>query len=289
MGVLPGWWLGKADGRYPEPYISEERWDKELRAAGFNGNDAVAHDGYLNNNIIAMPSTPSPGSNRLTLLCVDQQAASVAKIEASLREKGYEVDYCTIDEIPPPQQDVLSLLDLDHPFLHDAGEAEFKAFVKFVHQVKETGLLWVTGACQVSCRDPKYALIHGVARVCRTEMSMDFGVLELESFNNDALNVVPNVFREFDARLHETDVDPTLEWAYAYGRVLISRYHFIDISEKMKSIEDPTAVRKLEMHRPGLASTLYWKQVENPPLGDNDVEFEVRAVGLNFKVSNFDN
>lgn len=92
MGVLPGWWLGKADGRPIEPYISPERWDKELLAAGFDGVDAVHHDGYLDNNIIAMPSRPPRSSDRLSLLCVDPKAPYVETIAAGLRSKGYELD-----------------------------------------------------------------------------------------------------------------------------------------------------------------------------------------------------
>jgi hypothetical protein len=284
MGVLPGWWLGEADDRFSEPYIPVTRWDKELRAAGFDGVNAASHDGYLNENIIALPTRPLRSSTRLTILCGDKEDKRVAEIDKCFCDMGYVIDYCSITEIPPPQQDILSLLDLERPFLHDANEVDFDAFVSFMRSIKGSGLLWITGASQIACRNPKYALVLGLARVCRTEMSMDFGTLELENFEQTALGTVLAVFQEFEARLHEPQSHPTLEWAYSNGDVQISRYHYIEISEELKVKRDQTAARKLEMHRTGLAN-MYWKQTEAHPLEDYEVEIAVRAVGLNFKVN----
>jgi hypothetical protein len=136
----------------------------------------------------------------------------------------------------------------------------------------------------VACRDPSYALVLGLALVCRTEISIDFGTLELENFEQGALDIVPAVLYEFQGRTDEPNSNPTLEWAYANGRVLISRYHFVSVSEELKVIKDPTAARKLEIHRPGLAN-MYLKQTEVDPPKDHEIEIAVRAVGSNFKVS----
>lgn len=57
MGILPGWWLGQADGRFPDPYVSSKRWEKELRDVGFDV-DATVYDGFMNNYIVARPSLP---------------------------------------------------------------------------------------------------------------------------------------------------------------------------------------------------------------------------------------
>jgi hypothetical protein len=44
FGNFVGWWLGKADGRNWEPYVQPERWDAELKEAGFTGVDAFVPD-----------------------------------------------------------------------------------------------------------------------------------------------------------------------------------------------------------------------------------------------------
>ena len=290
MGVLSGWWLGAADGRSDEPYISAERWEKELRGAGFDGIDSVHHDGYLDNNIIAMPARPALASRRITVLCVDPEAPKVQTIAKGLQGKGFELDFCKVGQTPTAEQDAISLLDLDHPFLYSANETEFLWFVKVVDCVKgagenHNGILWVTGACQVNCTEPKYALITGVSRVCRTERQMDFGTFELDSFDEKTLAVVPEVYDEFSQRSHEESMTPDVEWAYDSGKVMVSRYHFIDVAEGMKNttVTPEVSTKKLAINKPGVLSTLAWEELELPTLGPNDVECEVKAVGLNFK------
>ncbi|PKK49165.1 hypothetical protein CI102_7231 [Trichoderma harzianum] len=41
---LPGWWLGRDDGRIYCPTTDEERWNKDLLATGFSGVDAAYRD-----------------------------------------------------------------------------------------------------------------------------------------------------------------------------------------------------------------------------------------------------
>lgn len=290
MGVLSGWWFGTADGRPDEPYVPAERWEKELREAGFDGIDSVHHDGYLHNNIIAMPRRPDVASRRTTLLCVDPKAPQVQTIVKGLEDKGFEVEFCEVGQMPTADQDAISLLDLDHPFLYSANEAEFLWFARVVDRVNgseenHNGILWVTGSCQVNCTEPKYALITGVSRVCRTERQMDFGTFELNSFDEGTLAVVPEVYDEFSQRSHEESMTPDVEWAYDSGKVMVSRYHFIDVAEGLKNTTVPLEVstKKLAIKKPGVLGTLSWEELELPDLDANDVECEVKAVGLNFK------
>lgn len=286
MGVLPGWWLGEADSRFSEPYITSDRWDKELRSAGFAGTDVLNHDGYLNNNIIAMPTETNVRDTRVTLLHSSAGDSLADLVSRSLRAEGYEIDYCSIEKPvpPPPRQDIVSILDLEGPFFHELDEPRFKAFQNLLSQVQDSGILWLTSVYQVGCRDPRYAMVSGIARVLRTEMSLDFATLELEDFDVANIRVVPSVVREFQRRISEADVSPTSEWAHVGGKALISRYHYIGVAEELKDRSNKLAVRKLEQHRPGLADSLYWKPVSAPGLADDEVQVDVRAVGLNFKV-----
>jgi hypothetical protein len=153
---------------------------------------------------------------------------------------GYQIDFCRVGETPPSGQDAISVLDLDHPFLYSANEAEFQWFVEIVDYVKgfgdeSFGILWVTGACQFNCRDPRYALIMGVSRVCHTERQMDIGTFELESFNDKALETVPEVCHEFNQRSHEPYMSPNVEWASENETVMVGRCHFIDVVEGIKT------------------------------------------------------
>lgn len=305
MGVLPGWWLGSDDGRHAEPYISSERWDAELRRAGFAGAGAVAYDGYLNNNIIAVPAEADDAHRpkRVTLLHLGDGPGDEPALEAltaELRGAGFAVDAHpfggSVDALPPGQ-DVIAALDFTRPFFHDLAEGQLAQFQELVREAgsRQCGILWVTGASQVGCVDPRYAPVIGVARVLRNETGVNFATLELEDFSG-ALSFVPGVLGEFQRRLRsgegqEAPVSPESEWAVAGGKVLTSRYHFVKVPEELKTC-GPSAgdgnsmgvIKKLEQHRAGLASTLFWKEMPEPSLGSGMVRVTPMAVGMNFKV-----
>ncbi len=58
-GSFSGWWLGEDDGRPHEPYIRVDRWDEELRAAGFSGVETAVYE-MSSPTACWPPSCPSP-------------------------------------------------------------------------------------------------------------------------------------------------------------------------------------------------------------------------------------
>lgn len=326
MGVLPGWWLGKDDFRYPEPYIDGQRWCEELRKVGLS-RTSVIYDGYLNNNIIAMSDVEDDlvtGSRNIVLLVSSSAHAEEAKLGASqptrdlqdaLIEAGYNVKRIPLDHasLQPlsHNQYVISALDLTNPFFSLLDQTQFEQFQSFIKQVKQShgSIFWVTGACQAGAVDPRFAPVVGVARVLRTELDIDFALLEVpqSEWVSKLAIIAPRVFKEFQherrliepiyaddkqsAKYQDRDggTNPESEWAHVDGRILIGRYHFVNINEELNTkisrqsmLNRP--VRKLEQHKPGLTSTLCWKAIEALPLGNDEVRVTVKAVGLNFKV-----
>ena len=231
-----------------------------------------------------MPA-PNPSTKRLTILCKRESEKHVQELSKLLRERSYELDYCTLEQMPKPGQDIISLLDIEAPFLHSATAKEFEAFRDFVTRLEGSGILWVTGAAQIRCHDPKYSLILGMARTIRNEMLMDFGTLELEKFDSDGWKATANVLHEFGHRVRDPDHDPVLEYAYSDGKVQIGKYHWISVSKELLDFKHDSHPRKLEIGRPGILHTLAWKQEEPVDLKSDWVEVETRAVGLNFKVA----
>lgn len=283
MGVLPGWWLGDEDGRSVEPYVSPERWDKELKRAGFGGVDSVAYDGHLLNNIIARPARKEK-SKRLTILCKERSGLPMDTIVQSFTDNAYEIDFCSLDQTPKAGQDILSVLDINTPFLFSASGQDFAAFKGFIARIQDARILWVTGASQINCRDPNYSLILGVARTIRNETGKDFATLELDSFEDlKAWATTVHVFHEFRHRFQDSDNDPDFEYVYSDGRVQVGRFHWTNVSEQLKAVKDPSHPQKLDIGRPGILQTLNWKQEEFTELAGNEVQIETRAVGLNFK------
>ena len=290
MGVLPGWWLGEADGRVDEPYIGHERWEQDLTKAGFAGVDTFFQDQdspyQFNAHIVARPSLSEDVPNKVSFLVGDRKSPKVLGIEKAFVAKGYKVEYCTLEQGPTARTDVLALLDLEKPFLHDANEQDFKKFVKFVHGLSSSKLLWVTGASQVNVKDPRYAVILGMARAIRTELGAFFGTLELEDFQSDAWPSVADVFAKFQrpSGPDQSDLDADVEYARSNGLINTPRFHWITMGQELSKPKD-TAMKGLWVGKPGLIQTLEWRPFDFPDLSPDHVEVDVRAAGLNFKVS----
>ncbi|EQB56385.1 KR domain-containing protein [Colletotrichum gloeosporioides Cg-14] len=288
FGVIPGWWLGEADGRVSTPHVSFERWKKELSDSGF-GDISNSFDGYTNNNIFCRPSQPVPSSTRVTLL--KHRGQDTQQLLESLRRASYAVDEYTLEDSEAsltPAQDVISILDAVSPFFASLTEerfAHFQRFVKNAHD-SDSGILWLTGQCQVGEKiQSEYAALFGLARVLRTELGLDLATLELESLSPAAIaHVVPRVCNEFEKRVkNDPDSNPEYEWAAVDGKILISRYHHVNLTAESRVLPDKMRVRKLAQHKPGLTDTLYWKPMIDPVLDKDEVKIEVKAVGMNYK------
>lgn len=290
MGVLPGWWLGEEDGRVDEPYVGQERWQQNLIKAGFAGVDTFFQDQdspyQFNAHIVARPSLAESSSRKVSFLIGDDKSPKALEIEKAFVAKGYTVEYCTLEQGSPARTDVLALLDLEKPFLHDAKESDFLDFVKFVHGLGSSKLLWVTGASQVNVKDPRYALILGMARAIRTELGAFFGTLELEDFLSDAWPHIASVFEKFQrpSGLDQSDLDADVEYALSNGLINIPRFHWITVGQELSRPRD-TAMKGLWVGKPGLIQSLEWRPFDFADMSPDHVEVDVRATGLNFKVS----
>lgn len=207
--ALEGWWLGADDSRPLESYVPAERWDEDLRSARFAGIERLVYDGYLNNSIVAMPSTLTNKPKRVTLLIRDPGVSlhdPVSGLERHLVQSGYRFDRLTLEEFlireVPQDLDIVPALDLDGPFFKDLEEHKFRLRERFVRKVREEdhGVLWLTRASQVTTfADPEYGMVIGMARMLRNEADLDFATVEMESLDSSNLECVLSDRRLADA------------------------------------------------------------------------------------------
>ncbi|KAI9657994.1 MAG: Type I Iterative PKS [Bathelium mastoideum] len=282
MGVLPGWWLGEHDGRTEEPYIPPSKWEKHLCEAGFDGIDSFQHDNQYNANMVAVATQPSTRP-RVTLLCRNLSAPHVAEASRVLRGRGYELDFCKWGEVPPPQQDIVALVDVENAFLHEMDEKGFDEFKQILQNLRGSGILWVTGLAQVKCLDPRYGMILGMARTIRTELSLDVATMELEKFDSQGWEAVAAVLPEFQRRSDYGEIRPSLEWTYVDGFIQVGRYHWISVTKQLSVASSRGSARKLEVGKRGFLNSLYWKRYTPPEPDGNFVQIRNYAAGLNFK------
>lgn len=304
FGTLPGWWYGGEDGRVWEPCVSPDRWDRELRAAGFDGLDSVTLDAEEPHQLNAIMLARRPGKDDqrretrkkgVTLLGEsgpprgkgEQEVFGlIDALERQLHDQGYAVHRCrlgALDELPAAQ-DIICLADLERPFFEDMDAARYQAFQDLVGRLDGSrGMLWVTRPSQVQCQDPRYAQVVGTARAIRAELLVDLAVCEVDTAGT-SFGRVADVFAHFQTRA-DSDVEEALQPEYEYaivnGRVNVGRIYPFSLADSMPS--DRLDRAQLEMTKPGRLSSFQWTARAAKPVAGDDIEVEVYAAGLNFR------
>ncbi|KAK9385501.1 KR domain-containing protein [Lipomyces mesembrius] len=198
---------------------------------------------------------------------------------------GYHVDRCYFGEIPRPSQDIISLLDLEKPFINNIAKDKFEQFKAFLDNLGTSGILWITRSIQMRPEDPDHSLFLGLARTIRCELSIPLTTLELDTIDTYAFDAIVNVFHKFQGRDITAQVDPDWEFALHSRQIYIGRYHWISVNEELASMTDSHRQPiKLEIARPGLLHSLNWVRYPLRALGADEVVVEPKFfVGMNFK------
>ena len=288
MGPLVGWWLSE-DGREHEPYVSHQVWHEKLLQSGFSGVEAYAFDGNMSNSIIARPVAPPVEKlTKVSIVCGDPTHPKVTEATNFLQETGLDLEFVQLGQPLSPGRPAVFLMDLEEPFLANITEDRFDAFKQSLFSAQDIAFCWVTGACQVDCKDPNYALVNGMARSIRQETGIDFVTLELECFDESAWKGLSRLLATFPSRVMdgESDTDFESEYVFHAGTIQVGRMHWIKITEELQDREQKDQVKRLVIDKPGIIHTLHWRRGVPPALEADDwVHVDTRAIGLNFKVS----
>ena len=245
-------------------------------------DDDMPHQ--INVNIVSSPMETTFYPREVTLLCESETSPISHQIEAMFTHKGFRVEFSTLDQMPPANQDVVSLVDLTAPFFDNLSAQKLSAFQSYVGNMKSSGMLWVTRSAQVGCKDPRYSQVLGMARTIRSELLVDVATFEMDTTDLSALDPLFEVFSKFQRRAKESELDPDWEYALFQGAIQIPRYHWISTSERLAAMLGEELPRKLGIGETGLLQSLRWVQDRSTILTHDEVEVEPRAVGLNFKV-----
>lgn len=284
-GTLAGWWFGEDDDRADQPYVSVDRWTEEFKAAGFCAPDAAVPDtaapNQLNTMILARPAVEPPSKANVTLLAL-AESENVRSIALGLQDRGYTVDRRGLEGPLPVGQDIIALLDDDTPFFERMDDDMFESLKVLMNQVKECGILWLTGLCQVQCKDPLFGQINGFARAIRSEMLIDFATCEVDQVSSSVDRII-HVFEKFQARKPDDVLKPEFEYAIMQNTVHVGRIYPFSVQPGIADSESNDVI-SLRSSKPGHLSALHWVGLEAEPLSDGDVEVEIHATGLNFRV-----
>ncbi|CAI6083821.1 unnamed protein product [Clonostachys chloroleuca] len=290
LGLLPGWWRGVEDNRVDEPYVDVKRWEKELLLSGYRGLDAAVSDSpgsmSLCTVMVARPQ-PRTAPTRQVMVLMSEANLETKRLplETSLESLGIQTSRCTLNDRPIPGQDIIAVLETDEPFFAGIDAETFEKFNKWIGNFEgsSSGILWITRVSQIQCNDPRFALVTGLARTIRSEMGIDFAICEVDDLDSaSGAEMAARVCRRFHER--DPDLSQDLEFVISGGVVRVGRFFpQPPLSKTLDNGESSDGHIALSIGHPGRIDSLAWEQRRSKPLGDFEVEIDVRVVGLNFR------
>ncbi|KAK3392816.1 hypothetical protein B0H63DRAFT_530309 [Podospora didyma] len=298
FGHFSGWWLGEADSRPDQPHVSVERWDAELKAAGFTGCEVTVYDEEPPyRSMVAIlskkqspQSPPNPDDDKRVTILADRQGDGVtARLAASFIDKGWDVTVCPLGSTFP-DQDIVCCLDMESNFFEDMTAKRLAGLQSLLGELKDKAhnILWLTKLAQLNCKDPRAAAAIGVARSIRSELSIPFVTLEIDDTEPEFDRIVLEVLTKV-RKAEETDnLKPDMEFAVDAGVIHIPRFTPVSVLElraKCTSAgsESGVTTKRLEMLKPGPLKTMYWREEELEPVPPGHIDVETRAAGLNYR------
>jgi len=296
FGNFSGWWLGEADGRPDEPYVSVDRWDQELKAANFTGVDTAVFDAEPPYQYCAaMVSQPRPDSDgcsrrsAITILCDQETSEITENLVAEMMALGIDYSLWKFGNRPPQGRNIIATLDLESRFFENISESRFRAFQNLLSEQDLQTILWLTTPSQILCDDPRSAQAIGVTRTIRSELAIPFVTLEIDPRENKFGRLVMQVFGKTTNREDNGNLAPDREYAVDNGIIKVGRYHPFSLQKELgqkSGVAATDCTKTLEIMKPGLMQTFQWSEKAMPgELGKDEVEIQSAAVGLNFRVS----
>lgn len=273
--------------------MTVDRWDLELKAAGFTGVDSAVYDAEETYRyccaIVRKPKPDQSESERtpLSVLCSRPEGGITRRLMDNLEQAGFVVSIVLFGELPPRDRNIISTLDLESRFLENITEKDFLAFQDLLRHHTSQKLLWLMPPAQLRCADPRSAQTLGMFRIIRAELAIPFVTLEIVTTEKDFSSLIMQVFQKICTYEDTDKIAPDREFIVDKGVIKIGRYQPFSLEHELceKSITDSPIGKLLHITKPGLLETLHWRDRSLPgTLEDDQIEVESRAVGLNFRV-----
>ncbi|KAI2631585.1 hypothetical protein GGS21DRAFT_150278 [Xylaria nigripes] len=307
FGLLAGWWLGEDDDRHWGPELSEEGWDQRLKSVGFTGVDLCFRDrddvGWSSSLVASTnPTEPqvSPLSNVTIVTGSDESSAAKGLIEDLTQifiAKGAVVDKKTLAEtaeVDLTRSRVIVAAEVEHSVLTTMDETQYAAIKNIL--LRSDGILWLTqGGVTIDSQRPALNMITGLARTVRGEApEVRLATLDLDpNVALDNASTINAILKVLDIQGDAANNDH--EFAARQGALHILRLGTDeDLSRLLKPDEgNENAISlqpltqagralKLGLRTTGELDSFYFNDDDEyeKPLGDSELEIEVKAVGL---------
>ncbi|KAF7113795.1 hypothetical protein CNMCM5793_004850 [Aspergillus hiratsukae] len=285
MGILPGWWTEHGPSK---PHLSREELNQRLVAAGFTGADVISYHNVepYEINVTILSSLPRGPTHKgsVTLLYNDPNSTWARLFQERLVAEGFDVQCSTLYDDTPAGEDVISLLDAEGPFFHDLSRQDFEAFQRFVKKIKGN-LLWVTQSAirADSEPDPSFSLALGMMRTLRQEITVRTTTVEVDEFHPKSMDKFLEVFQKVREQTEKSQETADREFTIKNGVVHVGRFQWTSLDDVLNHAENAQQ-RVIDVKCFGILDSVTWTlDGRHPPLGDGDVEVDIKFVGLNFR------
>lgn len=125
----------------------------------------------------------------------------------------------------------------------------------------------------------------GISRTARQEQEIQFGTLQVDTFDTAAVEALAKVSESFFRQTDQTGlVEADYEFALHDGCIYIPRMRWSSLSDRLLRAPDLEAPAKLEIASYGTLDSLFWGEDELGSPGADEVEIDIKYVGLNFRV-----
>jgi hypothetical protein len=262
------------------------QWVQTLLQAGLDQIQGTHGEHPYCNLTARLPHPIVDHTELIYLLCPSlvHNNAWICNVEAQFERMGYQTQRCTLGADLTNKQRIVSLLDVEKPFFKDISETNWKSFQSLV--AASPRILWVMPSVELTCQNPDFAIAMGVSRTARQEQELHFGTVQIEEFHASAAAALVKVTEKFFSQLDcQTGLrDPDYEFALQGGQVYIPRFRWTQLEDRVRREPLPNASVKIDIKAYGSIQSLCWCEDEPQPLGPDDVEVDIKYVGLNFRV-----
>ncbi|KAI8627782.1 putative polyketide synthase [Xylariaceae sp. FL1651] len=317
MGLLPTWWHSE-DERTSGPLLNENEWNRRLILSKFSGIDIITRDyehdiDHCSSMIITTkPANAKLSCSSIVLIRAKDISRDVETLSNNILEKltklDLNVELATLEQATAldscgkmviSDKHVLSLLEAEAPFVHGLSETEFVLLKRVL--TRSRGGLWISRSNRQldPLGDPSFCCTVGLLRCTRNEKS-DSRMHELalspriQLTSQAAAELVERSVKSiFEAE--SLNFEAETEIAEHNGRLHIPRIfddknlnNYLELIGRQLPVEpqpfyQPGRPIRLGISTPGKPDTLCFidDSLPSEPLGENDVELEVHANGLN--------
>lgn len=195
----------------------------------------------------------------------------------------------------PGEKLCLFLSEVDKPLLSSLAETEFVALQKTLTTVQ--GILWIVRGAYADSQNPNSNMVTGLSRSIRSETLLKFATLDLDSkspLSDDlTMKAILTIFKAAFGSKAEANCE--LEFMERQGSFFTPRIindnemnEYVHKQTKASALEatpflQPDRPLKMVIGTPGALDTLHFvdDQTLESPLAEDEIEIEVKAIGMN--------